>query len=55
MHPQRLLEVARALNHQVGTQVQRACLRTDFLEQLGNGRALGGAFAIWDRHGMTVL
>jgi integrase len=33
VHPQRLLEAERALDHQIGTQVQRAYLRTDFLEQ----------------------
>jgi hypothetical protein len=32
-HPQRLLEAERALDHQIGNQVQRAYLRTDFLEQ----------------------
>src|SRR4029077_18803248 len=31
--PQRLLEAERALDHQIGNQVQRAYLRTDFLEQ----------------------
>jgi hypothetical protein len=33
VHPQRLLEAERALDHQIGTQVQRAYLRTDFMEQ----------------------
>jgi hypothetical protein len=33
VHPQRLLEAERALDHQIGGQVQRAYLRTDFLEQ----------------------
>jgi len=33
VHPQRLLEAERALDHQIGNQVQRAYLRTDFLEQ----------------------
>jgi integrase len=33
VHPQRLLEAERALDHQIGSQVQRAYLRTDFLEQ----------------------
>ena len=33
VHPQRLLEAERALDHQIGTQVQRAYLRTDFLDQ----------------------
>jgi integrase len=33
VHPQRLLEAERALDHQIGTQVQRAYLRTDFFEQ----------------------
>ena len=33
IHPQRLLEAERALDHQIGNQVQRAYLRTDFLEQ----------------------
>ena len=32
VHPQRLLEAERALDHQIGNQVQRAYLRTDFLE-----------------------
>jgi integrase len=32
-HPQRLLEAERALDHQIGNQVQRAYLRTDFFEQ----------------------
>ena len=30
---QRLLEAEQALDHQIGNQVQRAYLRTDFLEQ----------------------
>jgi integrase len=42
MHPQRLLEAERALDHQIGTQVQRAYLRTDFLEQR---RELAGLWA----------
>jgi hypothetical protein len=33
VHPQRLLEAERALDHQIGSQVQRAYLRTDFIEQ----------------------
>jgi hypothetical protein len=33
VHPQRLLEAERALDHQIGSQVQRAYLRTDFFEQ----------------------
>jgi integrase len=33
VHPQRLLEAERALDHQIGTQVQRAYLRTDFFDQ----------------------
>ena len=33
VHPQRLLEAERALDHQIGNQVQRAYLRTDFLDQ----------------------
>jgi integrase len=33
VHPQRLLEAERALDHQIGNQVQRAYLRTDFFEQ----------------------
>jgi len=33
VHPQRLLEAERALDHQIGSQVQRAYLRTDFLQQ----------------------
>ena len=33
VHPQRLLEAERALDHQIGTQVQRAYLRTNFLDQ----------------------
>jgi integrase len=33
VHPSRLLEAERALDHQIGSQVQRAYLRTDFLEQ----------------------
>ena len=33
VHPQRLLEAERALDHQIGNRVQRAYLRTDFLEQ----------------------
>ena len=33
VHPQRLLEAERSLDHKSGTQVQRAHLRTDFLEQ----------------------
>jgi integrase len=33
VHPQRLLEAEGALDHQIGNQVQRAYLRTDFLEQ----------------------
>jgi integrase len=33
VHPHRLLEAERALDHQIGTQVQRAYLRTDFLDQ----------------------
>jgi hypothetical protein len=32
-HPQRLLEAERAPDNQIGNQVQRAYLRTDFLEQ----------------------
>ena len=32
-HPQRLLEAERALDHKIGNQVQRAYLRTDFLDQ----------------------
>ena len=31
--PPAFLEAERALDHQIGTQVQRAYLRTDFLEQ----------------------
>ena len=31
VHPQRLLEAERALDHQIGNQVQRAYLRTDLL------------------------
>ena len=33
VHPQRLLEAERAPDNQIGNQVQRAYLRTDFLEQ----------------------
>lgn len=33
VHPQRLLEAERALDHSIGSPVQRAYLRTDFLEQ----------------------
>ncbi len=33
VHPQRLMEAERALDHQIGTPVQRAYLRTDLLEQ----------------------
>jgi integrase len=33
VHPQRLLEAERALDHQIGSQVQRAYLRTDFVDQ----------------------
>jgi hypothetical protein len=33
VHPHRLLEAERALDHEIGSQVQRAYLRTDFLEQ----------------------
>ena len=33
MHPQRPLEAERALDHQIGIQVQRAYLRPDFIEQ----------------------
>jgi integrase len=33
VHPQRLLEAERSLDHQIGNQVQRAYLRTDFLDQ----------------------
>jgi len=33
VHPQRLLEAERALDHQIGNQVQRAYLRTDFFDQ----------------------
>jgi integrase len=33
VHPQRPLEAERALDHQIGSQVQRAYLRTDFLDQ----------------------
>jgi integrase len=33
VHPQRLLEAERALDHKIGDQVQRAYLRTDFLDQ----------------------
>ena len=33
IHPQRLLEAERALDHKIGSQVQRAYLRTDFLDQ----------------------
>ena len=33
VHPQRLLEAERALDHRIGSQVQRAYLRTDFLDQ----------------------
>jgi integrase len=44
VHPQRLLEAERALDHQIGNQVQRAYLRTDFLEQR---RELA---ELWARH-----
>jgi integrase len=33
VHPQRLLEAERALDHKIGNQVQRAYLRTDFFDQ----------------------
>jgi integrase len=33
IYPQRLLEAERALDHKIGNQVQRAYLRTDFLDQ----------------------
>jgi hypothetical protein len=33
VHPQRMLEAERALDHQIGNQVQRAYLRTDFFDQ----------------------
>jgi integrase len=33
VHPYRLLEAERALDHKIGNQVQRAYLRTDFLDQ----------------------
>jgi integrase len=33
VHPPRLLEAERALDHKIGNQVQRAYLRTDFLDQ----------------------
>jgi len=44
VHPQRLLEAERALDHQIGNQVQRAYLRTDFLDQRGELAEL------WARH-----
>jgi integrase len=33
VHPQRMLEAERALDHQIGNQVQRPYLRTDILDQ----------------------
>jgi hypothetical protein len=33
VHPQRFLEAERALDHKIINQVQRAYLRTDFLDQ----------------------
>jgi integrase len=33
VHPQRLLEAERALDHKIGNPVQRAYLRTDFIDQ----------------------
>jgi integrase len=33
VHPHRLLEAERALDHKIGNQVQRAHLRTDFFDQ----------------------
>ena len=33
VHPQRLMAAERALDHQIGNRVQRAYLRTDFLDQ----------------------
>ena len=33
VHPQRLLEAERALDHKIGNRVQRAYLRTDLLDQ----------------------
>jgi integrase len=44
IHPQRLLEAERALYHKIGDPVQRAYLRTDFLEQR---RELA---ELWGRH-----
>jgi hypothetical protein len=33
IHPQRLMAAERALDHKIGNRVQRAYLRTDFLDQ----------------------
>ena len=44
VHPQRLLEAERALDHKISNQVQRAYLRTDFLDQR---RELA---ELWDRN-----
>jgi hypothetical protein len=41
--PQRLLEAERALDHKIGNQVQRAYLRTDFLDQRRELAELWGA------------
>ena len=42
VHAQRLLEAERALDHQIGNQVQRAYLRTDFWSSGGSWLSLGG-------------
>ena len=44
VHPQRLLEAERALDHKIGNPVQRAYLRTDFIDQR---RELA---ELWARH-----
>jgi integrase len=44
VHPQRLLEAERALDHKIGNQVQRAYLRTDLLDQRRELAELWGVY-----------
>ena len=46
VHPQRLLEAERALDHKIGNQVQCAYLRTDFLDQRRELAELWGVYLI---------
>ena len=54
VHPHRLLEAERALDHQIGNQVQRAYLRTDLLDQRRQLAELWTAFLATEHRSNSI-